>query len=94
MFLHGRLTKGLEEEASSGWGPPTDLFGDGKLGSMRTNSLELLDQYYTVELLEKVAQAYEADLKALHYNNFYHSLRQRLQTLRWASFLGSESSFL
>ncbi len=70
--------KGLEKEASSGWGPPTDHFLDTQVGSSISNASDRLEEFYTVELLDLVAQAYDADLKAFNYTGMYHSLRSYL----------------
>ncbi len=76
MILTNCDFKGLEKEASSGWGPPTDHFLDTQVGSSISNASDRLEEFYTVELLDLVAKAYDADLKAFNYTSTYHSLRQ------------------
>ncbi len=68
----------MGKEASSGWGGPTGHFFDSDIGSVKTNASARLEEFYTVELLDRVAQVYAADLKAFNYTHFYHSIRSRL----------------
>ncbi len=69
--------QGLEKEATSGWGR-TGSFFDSDVGSTRSNALERVEEIYTVDLLDRVAQAYELDLKAFNYTYMYRSFRSRL----------------
>ncbi len=70
---------GVEKEASSGWGPPTDHFFDTEIGSARSNSSERMEEFYTVELLDLVAQSYADDLRRFHYTQMYQSIRSKLE---------------
>ncbi len=69
--------QGLEKEATSGWGL-TGSFFNSDVGSRRSRASERLEKIYTVDLLDRVAQAYEVDLKAFNYTYMYRFIRSRL----------------